>query len=224
MATLAGRLGLFSNARAAVEAAALAKQKLGLSEVDLLKYMTRMRKIRSGPCKGATEEVIVPIVLYLLDDIHAREDIWLRKCEHEQAGFLLQYKHTQNFAARRQRLFRVRRALPAILGRCRRYLGVAGDTRRRRYSGVAGDTLALPAILGCCHRYTGTQAAINRTGAAGGTRGPLWPPRLPQSPPIMTVRVGSRILGLIQRTDSVANDMISRQVLPIRHTSRHKQN
>ena len=52
MATLAGRLGPFSSARAAVEAAALAKRKLGLSEDDLLKYMTRMRKIRSGPRKG----------------------------------------------------------------------------------------------------------------------------------------------------------------------------
>jgi hypothetical protein len=85
MATLAGRLGPFSSARAAVEAAALAKRKLGLSEDDLLKNMTRMRKIRSGPRKGATEEVIVPVVLYLLDDIHARDDrdIWWRKCEHD---------------------------------------------------------------------------------------------------------------------------------------------
>jgi hypothetical protein len=99
MATLAGRLGPFSSARAAVEAAALAKRKLGLSEDDLLKYMTRMRKIRSGPRKGATEEVIVPVVLYLLDDIHARDDIWWRKCEHDQAGFL-PYKHTPNAAAR----------------------------------------------------------------------------------------------------------------------------
>ena len=37
MATLAGRLGPFSSARAAVEAAALAKRKLGISEDDLLK-------------------------------------------------------------------------------------------------------------------------------------------------------------------------------------------
>ena len=98
MARLAGRLGPFSSARAAVEAAALAQRKLGLSEDDLLKYMTRMRKIQSGPLKGATEEVIVPVVLYLLDDIHARDDIWWRKCEHDQAGFL-PYKHTPNGAA-----------------------------------------------------------------------------------------------------------------------------
>ena len=104
MARLAGRLGPFSSARAAVEAAALAQRKLGLSEDDLLKYMTRMRKIRSGPLKGATEEVIVPVVLYLLDDIHARDDIWWRKCEHDQAGFL-PYKHTPNGAARRRRHF-----------------------------------------------------------------------------------------------------------------------
>jgi hypothetical protein len=37
MATLAGRLGPFSSARAAVEVAVLAKRKLGLSEDDLLK-------------------------------------------------------------------------------------------------------------------------------------------------------------------------------------------
>jgi hypothetical protein len=106
MATLAGRLGPFSSARAAVtvEAAALAKRKLGISEDDLLKYITHMRMIRSGPRKGATEEVIVPVVLYLLDDIHARDDIWWRKCEHDQAGFL-PYKHTPNGAARSQRHF-----------------------------------------------------------------------------------------------------------------------
>ena len=98
MATLAGRLGPFSSARAAVEAAALAKRKLGISEDDLLKYMTRMRTIRSGPRKGEKEEVIIPVVLYLLDDIHARDDIWWRKCEHDQAGFL-PYKHTPNGAA-----------------------------------------------------------------------------------------------------------------------------
>ena len=146
-----------------MEAAALAKRKLGLSEDDLLKYMTRMRKIRSGLRKGATEEVIVPVVLYLLDDMHARDDIWWRKCEQEQAGFL-PYKHTQNFAARRQRLFRICRALPAVLGRGRRYSGAAGDARAlslsailgryRRYSGAAGGTRALPAILGRCRRYS----------------------------------------------------------------------
>jgi hypothetical protein len=104
MAMLAGRLGPFSSARAAVEAAALANGKLGISEDDLLKYMTRMRMIRSGQRKGATEEVIVPVVLYLLDDIHARDDIWWRKCEHDQAGFL-PYQHTPNGAARRRRHF-----------------------------------------------------------------------------------------------------------------------
>ena len=60
MAKLVGRLGPFSSEWAAMEA--LANRKLGLSEVDLLKYMTRMRRIRSGPLKGATEEVIVAVL------------------------------------------------------------------------------------------------------------------------------------------------------------------
>jgi hypothetical protein len=52
MAKLGGRIGPFSSARAAVEAAALAGRKLGLSADELLKYMTRMREIRSGPFRS----------------------------------------------------------------------------------------------------------------------------------------------------------------------------
>ena len=52
MAKLGGRMGPFSSARAAVEAAALAGRKLGLSVDELLKYMTRMHEIRSGPFRS----------------------------------------------------------------------------------------------------------------------------------------------------------------------------
>ena len=75
---------------------------MGLTEDELIKYMTRMRKIRSGPLKGTEEEVIVPVVLYLLDDIHTRDDIYWRECEHDQAGFL-PYKHTPKGSACSQR-------------------------------------------------------------------------------------------------------------------------
>jgi len=98
MAKLGGRMGPFYSARAAVDAAAQAGRRLGLREDELLKYMTRQRKIRSGPLTGTVEEVIVPDVLYLLDDIHTRDDIYWRECEHDQAGFL-PYKHTPNGAA-----------------------------------------------------------------------------------------------------------------------------
>jgi hypothetical protein len=71
---------LFSSVSAAVEVAAgaevAAERKMGLSEDELLKYMTRMRKIRSSPSKGTEKRVIVPVVLYLLDDIHIRDDIY----------------------------------------------------------------------------------------------------------------------------------------------------
>jgi hypothetical protein len=49
---------------------------MGLSEDELLKYMTRMRKIRSSPSKRTEEEVIVSAVLYSLDNIHIRDDIY----------------------------------------------------------------------------------------------------------------------------------------------------
>ena len=52
MAKLGGRMGPFYSARAAVDAAAQAGRRLGLREDGLLKYMTRQRKIRSGPLTG----------------------------------------------------------------------------------------------------------------------------------------------------------------------------
>jgi hypothetical protein len=78
MAKLGGRMGPFYSARAAVDAAAQAGRRLGLREDELLKYMTRQRKIRSGPLTGTVEEVIVPVVLYLHDDIHTKDDIYWR--------------------------------------------------------------------------------------------------------------------------------------------------
>ena len=105
MSKLGGRMGPFYSARAAVDAAAQAGRRLGLREDELLKYMTRQRKIRSGPLTGTVEEVIVPVVLYLLDDIHtSRDDIYWRECEHDQAGFL-PYKHTPKGSARSRRHF-----------------------------------------------------------------------------------------------------------------------
>lgn len=104
MAKLGGRMGPFYSARAAVDAAAQAGRRLGLREDELLKYMTRQRKIRSGPLTGTVEEVIVPVVLYLLDDIHTRDDIYWRECVHDQAGFL-PYKHTPKGSARSRRHF-----------------------------------------------------------------------------------------------------------------------
>ncbi len=75
-----------------------AGRKFGLTEGALLRFMTRMRKIRSGPLKGMKQEVMIPVVLYnpllmystiifgsyLLDDIHIRKDIYRYECE---AGF-----------------------------------------------------------------------------------------------------------------------------------------
>ena len=58
MAKLGGRMGPFYSARAAVDAAAQAGRRLGLREDELLKYMTRQRKIRSGPLTGTVEEVL----------------------------------------------------------------------------------------------------------------------------------------------------------------------
>jgi len=104
MAKLGGRMGPFYSARAAVDAAAQAGRRLGLREDELLKYMTRQRKIRSGPLTGTVEEVIVPVVLYLLDDIHTRDDMYWRECVHDQAGFL-QHKHTPKGSARSRRHF-----------------------------------------------------------------------------------------------------------------------
>ena len=55
-------------------------------------------------CDGKVEEVIVPVVLYLLDDIHTRDDIDWRECVQDQAGFL-PYKHTPKGSARSRRHF-----------------------------------------------------------------------------------------------------------------------
>jgi hypothetical protein len=53
-AKLGGRMGLFNSARAAVEAAAQAGRKLGITEDEQLQYMTLWRKIAtsSGPLGG----------------------------------------------------------------------------------------------------------------------------------------------------------------------------
>lgn len=104
MAKLGGRMGPFNSAREAVEAAAQAGRKLGLTEDELLRFMKRKRKIRSGPLKGMKQEVIIPVVLYLLDDIHIRDDIYWFECEHDQAGFL-RYKHTPKRAVHSRRHF-----------------------------------------------------------------------------------------------------------------------
>jgi hypothetical protein len=177
MAKLAGRLGPFNSARAAVEAAALAKRKLGLSEDDLLKYMTRIRKIRSGPLKGATEQVIVPVVLYLLDDIHARDDIWWRKCEHDQAGFL-PYKHTPNGAARR-----------------RRHFGYIDDDRRRLVVGprTASVDVRSAVAIASAQRTTHAATVPCQAGAAAAAAVGVAPHKAPRGAPRHGVsRSGSR--------------------------------
>ncbi len=104
MAKLDGRMGPFNSAREAVEAAAQAGRKLGLTEDELLRFMTQKCKIRCGPLKGMKQEVIIPVVLYLLDDIHIRDDIYWFECKHDQAGFL-RYKHTPKRAVHSRRHF-----------------------------------------------------------------------------------------------------------------------
>ncbi len=54
----------------------------------LLQFMTRRCKICSGPLKGTEDDLIIPVVLYLLNDIHIRDDIYWCECQHDQAGFL----------------------------------------------------------------------------------------------------------------------------------------
>ena len=76
-------------------------RKLCLTEDDLLRFMTRQRKIRSGPLKGMNQKVILPVVQ---DDIIVRDDIYWYECEHDQAGFL-RYKHTPKRAVHSRRHF-----------------------------------------------------------------------------------------------------------------------
>ncbi len=60
MAKLGSRSGPFYSAKAAVEAAKLAGRKLGLTENELLEYMTRLRKIQGGPKRALCGETSGP--------------------------------------------------------------------------------------------------------------------------------------------------------------------
>ena len=71
MATLGRKaLGPFGSALEAYEAADKAGLKLGMTVEELEAYMTREWKIPEGPRKGELENVIVPIALFELHDVH----------------------------------------------------------------------------------------------------------------------------------------------------------
>jgi hypothetical protein len=103
MAKLGKRMGPFYTAKAAVEAAKLAGRELGLTEDELLKFMTRSRKITSGPLKD-TVQVVVPVVLYELNGIHETDDFYWNDSFFNQSGFL-PYKYTPKGATRSKRRF-----------------------------------------------------------------------------------------------------------------------
>jgi hypothetical protein len=89
VAKLGKVLGPYHNAKDVLEAAEKAGRKIGMSEGELVKYMTGWRKINGGPKKGGyLLEVTRPMVLHELSNIEITEEFFVNDCSHNQAGFL----------------------------------------------------------------------------------------------------------------------------------------
>jgi hypothetical protein len=89
IAKLGNALGPYYNAKDVIEAAENAGRKIGMTEDELVKYMTGWRKIKGGPKKGGyLLKVTRPMVLHELSNIYVTDEFFVNDCSHNQAGFL----------------------------------------------------------------------------------------------------------------------------------------
>ena len=84
LAKLGERLGPFDNAKDVIRAAEENKWKIGMDEEELIKFMTRIRKLKDG----STEEFQRSVMLYQLVETRTTSDYFVNDCTHNQPRFL----------------------------------------------------------------------------------------------------------------------------------------